>query len=24
MKREDIKYIIESVMFAYGEPISIK
>ncbi|EGT4088810.1 SMC-Scp complex subunit ScpB, partial [Clostridioides difficile] len=21
MKREDIKYIIESVMFAYGEPI---
>ena len=24
MKREDIKHIIESVMFAYGEPISIK
>lgn len=24
MKREDIKNIIESVMFAYGEPISIK
>ncbi|MEK5717130.1 SMC-Scp complex subunit ScpB [Clostridioides difficile] len=24
MKREDIKYIIESVMFAYGEAISIK
>ncbi|RDY24766.1 SMC-Scp complex subunit ScpB [Romboutsia maritimum] len=24
MKREEIKYIIESVMFAYGEPISIK
>ncbi|SCH08502.1 MULTISPECIES: SMC-Scp complex subunit ScpB [unclassified Romboutsia] len=24
MRREDIKHIIESVMFAYGEPISIK
>ena len=24
MKREDIKHIIEAVMFAYGEPISIK
>lgn len=24
MKREEIKYIIESIMFAYGEPISIK
>ena len=24
MKREDIKNIIEAVMFAYGEPISIK
>lgn len=24
MRREEIKHIIESVMFAYGEPISIK
>lgn len=24
MRREDIKHIIEAVMFAYGEPISIK
>ena len=24
MRREDIKNIIESIMFAYGEPISIK
>lgn len=24
MKREDIKHIIESVMFAYGDPISVK
>ena len=24
MKREDIKHIIEAVMFAYAEPISIK
>ena len=24
MRREDIKHIIEAVMFAYAEPISIK
>lgn len=24
MKREDIKHIIEAILFAYGEPISIK
>ena len=24
MKREEIKNIIEAIMFAYGEPISIK
>ncbi|MDR0879307.1 MAG: SMC-Scp complex subunit ScpB [Clostridioides sp.] len=24
MKREEIKYIIEAIMFAYGEPITIK
>ena len=24
MNREEIKYIIESIMFAYGDPISIK
>ena len=24
MRREDIKHIIEAIMFAYAEPISIK